>query len=73
VVAVERRRDEPVHGTAVDVPDSVELAMRAALVDQGGVVERLHAGVGLKVRDADIGSAMPHRDAVRGSPRAFPD
>jgi hypothetical protein len=70
VVAFERGRDEPVHGTAVDVPRSVELAVRAALVDQGRVVERLHAGADPRVRHADVGASMPHRDAVRPGVRS---
>src|SRR5205807_4828781 len=56
--------DEAVHPAAVDVGGGVLLAVRAAPVDVGGVVVGAAAPAG-RVRYADRGHPMAHRDAVR--------
>ena len=56
--------DEAVHLAVVDVGDRVHLAVRAAAVDVGGVVVGTVAAAG-RVRHADRGHPMAHRDAVR--------
>jgi hypothetical protein len=64
------RLDEAVHPAVVDVEDREAMAVRAAVVAVARVVERAVAPLRERVRDADGGDAVPHRDPVRARIRA---